>query len=68
MPIHLIPTPPSTQMAVGANHQLILPLQQVQRLPGRIAPTANVVNPEAHNGDGTDLQPATHLLCSLIPE
>jgi hypothetical protein len=68
MPIHLLLTPPSTQMAVGANHQLILPLQQVQQSPSRMVPTANVVNPEAHSGDGTDLQPATHLLCLLIPE
>ena len=68
MPIHLLPTPPSTQMAVGSNQQLILPLHQVWRSPSRIATTANVVNPEALNDDGTDLQPPSHLLCLLIPE
>ena len=68
MPIHLLPTPPSTQLAVGVNQQLILPLHQVRRLPSRIATTANAVNPEAPNDDGTDLQPSNHLLCLLIPE
>ena len=45
------------------SHRLVNPLLLIYRdIEIEIAPTANVVNPEAHNGDGTDLQPATHLL------